>query len=196
MGSWEWSVAKRVSPARTKCCASLAATGNSPVRHAGGFLASVVREATAQLVASARRALIIDGQPYQITYGMQRPDGKLREVYEQAQAVRDAAGKIVRVEGITQDISERIEAQQRIEHLSMHDGLTGLANRQLLAQLVAAGRTRTCPPQPRELRDRASRSSTTSRASTTRLATPPATRCCARSPSDCARRCAGPICWP
>ena len=137
MGSWEWSVAE----ARFACSDEMLRLFGGDWQLAGaatldGFLASV-RENDRAVVASARRALLIDGQPYQITYGMQRPDGKLREVYEQAQAVRDAAGKIVRVEGITQDISERIEAQQRIEHLSMHDGLTGLANRQLFAQVAA-----------------------------------------------------------
>jgi PAS domain S-box-containing protein len=36
------------------------------------------------------------------------------------------------------DLSERVTAQERIEELTLHDGLTGLANRRHLSERVAA----------------------------------------------------------
>ncbi len=136
MGSWEWSL----SDARFACSDELRQLFGSDWKLAGAatveLFLSMVRESDRAAVNAARQALMIDGQPYQISYGFCRPDGALREVFEQAEAVRDGSGRIVKIEGFTQDISERVEAQQRIEHLALHDGLTGLANRQFFAQLA------------------------------------------------------------
>lgn len=136
MGSWEWSLAD----SRFSCSEEL--------RCLFGELASVdttnpalflsnVRQSDRLLVESARQTLLREGTPYQLTYGTTRPDGSPSEVYEEAIAVRDAGGKIIKLEGFTQDITERVEAQRRIQHLALHDGLTGLANRQFFAELVA-----------------------------------------------------------
>ncbi|WP_313952129.1 EAL domain-containing protein [Accumulibacter sp.] len=135
MGNWQWLL----DEARFSCSdelrrifgdVELAGTG-TPKR----FLHRV-RSNDRDAVAAARQALLSEGAPYRLTYGMQRVDGGLTEVLEEALAVRDAAGRIVRIEGITQDVTERVQAEQRIQHLAMHDALTGLANRQFFAELV------------------------------------------------------------
>src|SRR6202011_99487 len=46
-------------------------------------------------------------------------------------------GRRGRVDGITQDITERVQAQERIQQLAHFDGTTGLPNRQFFAQLAA-----------------------------------------------------------
>jgi diguanylate cyclase (GGDEF)-like protein len=135
MGNWQWSL----SDARFSCSdelrrifgdLELAGTG-TPERFLGR-----VRATDKEAVDIARQALLRDGTAYRLSYAMQSQDGKLIEVLEQAQAVRNAAGRIVRIEGVTQDISERMQAKRRIQHLTMHDGLTGLANRQFFTELV------------------------------------------------------------
>ncbi|EXI73035.1 MAG: putative integral membrane sensor domain protein [Candidatus Accumulibacter sp. SK-11] len=88
-----------------------------------------MRRSDRAVVEAARQRLMREGTPYQATYGLRRGDGSLVEVFEEAIAIRDAAGRIVKLEGITQDISELVQAQRRIEHLALHDQLTGLANR-------------------------------------------------------------------
>jgi diguanylate cyclase (GGDEF)-like protein len=47
-------------------------------------------------------------------------------------------GKVVRVFGVVQDITDRKAAEARIEHLAHHDSLTGLPNRALFNQRLAA----------------------------------------------------------
>jgi diguanylate cyclase (GGDEF)-like protein len=50
----------------------------------------------------------------------------------------EAGGEIVRIVGSVQDVTERREAEARIERLAYRDGLTGLPNRALFQQTVVS----------------------------------------------------------
>ena len=98
--------------------------------------------------------------------------------------VLDAAGRLAGYRGTGADITARKQAEERIQYLATRDALTGLPNRVLLADragqaILAAARS------ARQPGGAAASTSTASSWSTTRSATPPATRCCARSPSGC-----------
>ena len=56
-------------------------------------------------------------------------DGSLRWVENRYVPVRDEAGRIVEVEGIIIDVTERKAAEEQVALLARTDGLTGLANR-------------------------------------------------------------------
>lgn len=90
-------------------------------------------------IRQARHALETSGEGYEAVYAVRRADGVLRTIYEQAVLVRDARGEPLRMEGITQDITDRVEAEQRIQQLASHDALMGLPNRDFFQKLVAAG---------------------------------------------------------
>jgi len=72
-----------------------------------------------------------------------------------------------------EDITEQRKAELQIAHMAHHDALTDLANRALLGQRRCSNRTR-CSPS-------ITSTSTSSRPSTTRWATRPATSCCRMS---------------
>ena len=60
---------------------------------------------------------------------IKRRDGSTIWGEQRLSAVRDESGRVVAVEGIVRDVSERKKAQDDLEHLALHDALTELPNR-------------------------------------------------------------------
>jgi diguanylate cyclase (GGDEF)-like protein/PAS domain S-box-containing protein len=83
---------------------------------------------------------------YDETYRVVRPDGSVRWIQDRAFPVRDAEGRVYRVAGIAEDITQRREAEEKLVYFAHYDGLTGLSNRVLfrdrLQQTMAQGRRR------------------------------------------------------
>jgi diguanylate cyclase (GGDEF)-like protein/PAS domain S-box-containing protein len=102
-------------------------------------LLDLVVDADRVRIQCARHALAMQGKGYEAVYVVRRMDGVLRTVYEQMSMRRDARGGPLEMDGITQDITDRVEAERRIQQLASHDALTGLPNRDFLQKLVAAG---------------------------------------------------------
>lgn len=81
---------------------------------------------------------------YDVEYRVVRPDGSICWLWSRAEPIRNEVGRIERLVGITEDITPRKEAEERIrrlnvrlegmyrreQELSRTDGLTGLGNRQ------------------------------------------------------------------
>ena len=65
-----------------------------------------------------------------VEHRVAKPDGESRVVHHQMAAERDARGRLLRVYGTVQDITDRQRAEEKMRRLAMYDGLTGLANRQ------------------------------------------------------------------
>jgi len=63
-------------------------------------------------------------------------DGAERHLSITGEPAFDAAGKFKGYRGIGTDITERMVAEQRIEHLATHDELTSLPNRAMFGQLL------------------------------------------------------------
>ncbi|HZQ21523.1 MAG TPA: EAL domain-containing protein [Terriglobales bacterium] len=61
-----------------------------------------------------------------------RCDGSKRNVLANIRAVRDGDGKLALLEGTIEDITDRKQAEERIQFLAYYDALTGLPNRTLL----------------------------------------------------------------
>ena len=87
-------------------------------------------------VKAARDLLASQGKAYQLEYQLKRFDGAIRTVFEQAALILDESGKPTGMEGITQDITERAQAQAQIRQLENFDAITGLPNRKYFAELA------------------------------------------------------------
>jgi diguanylate cyclase (GGDEF)-like protein/PAS domain S-box-containing protein len=81
-----------------------------------------VREAMARILDK-------DAEGASIEFRLCTGDGALRWVENRYVPVRDKEGRIIEVEGIVIDITERKAAEEKITLLARTDGLTGLANR-------------------------------------------------------------------
>jgi diguanylate cyclase (GGDEF)-like protein/PAS domain S-box-containing protein len=75
------------------------------------------------------RILDKDAPGSSIEFRLRAADGALRWVENRYVPVRDKDGRLIEVEGIVIDITERKAAEDKITHLARTDGLTGLANR-------------------------------------------------------------------
>src|SRR6266851_9024697 len=89
-----------------------------------------VREAMA-------RILDRDAEGASIEFRLCTGDGALRWVENRYVPVRDKEGRIIEVEGIVIDITERKAAEEKITLLARTDGLTGLANRSTFTERLS-----------------------------------------------------------
>ncbi|HZH07378.1 MAG TPA: EAL domain-containing protein [Lautropia sp.] len=68
--------------------------------------------------AAKRQSVEADGSAFDVEYRIVRPDGTTRWVESRGYPVRDAAGRMLRIAGVTTDITERKEAERRIVYLN------------------------------------------------------------------------------
>jgi diguanylate cyclase (GGDEF)-like protein/PAS domain S-box-containing protein len=103
----------------------------------------------AKVSAAMSRVLDKDAQAATIEFRMRTGDGSHRWVENRYTPVRDKGGRLIEVEGIIIDITERKAAEEKIALLARTDGLTGLANRttfvERLRQTYAAARRGSSP---------------------------------------------------
>jgi diguanylate cyclase (GGDEF)-like protein/PAS domain S-box-containing protein len=71
------------------------------------------------------------------TIEMRRKDGSTLYAEVSIRLIRDANGEVTGFCGLVRDITERIDYQQRLEFLSMHDVLTGVYNRSYFEEYIA-----------------------------------------------------------
>jgi len=83
----------------------------------------------AKVAEAMARVLDKDAQGASIEYRLCTGHGARRWVENRYVPVRDAAGRLIEVEGIVIDITERKAAEEQVALLARTDALTGLANR-------------------------------------------------------------------
>jgi diguanylate cyclase (GGDEF)-like protein len=109
--------------------------GSHPLSQVEIFFQHVVPE-DQERVLEALNQLRQHGVPLQVQFRFRRRDGQLRTLHSQGSTVLDDNGHVIGLEGITQDITERVEANERIRRLAEYDDTTGLPNRKLFADLA------------------------------------------------------------
>lgn len=99
-------------------------SGRGPVKpseYSAHFAESIHPEDREKLLRTALSRQIAG--KYDETYRIVRPDGAIRWVHSKAFPVRNAAGEVYRIAGVAEDITERKEADQRLE---LHNAVTAV----------------------------------------------------------------------
>ena len=76
--------------------------------------------------------LVRDGAARDVAHRNYRKDGSVIWVEWHNSALRDDAGRLVSILSLAQDVSSRIQAEERLQYMATHDALTALPNRLLL----------------------------------------------------------------
>ncbi|WP_018413115.1 putative bifunctional diguanylate cyclase/phosphodiesterase [Methyloversatilis thermotolerans] len=134
LGGWIWYVEEDRCERSPICLELWGDVSPSAQSVPFGLLSRVMSPERQHLREAMERAR--EGEPYQMSFRVQRSDGNAVTLYEQALPVRDEFGRVVRIEGVTQDVTEREQAERRMRFLAYHDSLTGLANRQMFREML------------------------------------------------------------
>ena len=137
MGSWEITGDDRRFEGSVELARVFGMPSDSVDALPAQALLDRVVESDRATVHAMREAVIRDGMPYQITFKIRNFDGALRTLHEQAIPVLDDAGQQFAVEGITQDVTDRVETEKRVSRLTRFDALTGLPNREFFDRLAS-----------------------------------------------------------
>lgn len=92
-------------------------------------LLAPVRADSRRVLRNALEKCASDGADFGLQTNVLLPDHKQRVLWWHAEAASDARGRIIRIGGILQDVTEQRQAEKQIRYLAHHDGLTGLLNR-------------------------------------------------------------------
>src|SRR5690606_9099861 len=97
------------------------------------------------VTASLQRAPSGSVESWEGAYRFRRADGSWAEVEDRGHFIRDGAGQVVRMIGAMLDVTARRAgearlrlAQAELAHRATHDPLTGLPNRTLITDRLAA----------------------------------------------------------
>lgn len=112
MGSWDWDIATGKIVWDEGQHAIYGVTPGQFIVTPASFKVLVVPEDWERLQVGMD-ALLREGEPHQAEYRIRRPNGEVRWCASTAAASQDDSGKVVRISGVTMDITERKEAEER-----------------------------------------------------------------------------------
>ena len=130
IGSWEWDVKRNLMTASTELLRIVGVNWEDFDPTVEGFLARV-HPADRDEVASMLRRSIREEEPFSYEHRIVRPDDSVRLLLIHCDPVLED-GKLTRLRGICQDLTDMRAIQERLAHLADHDVLTGLFNRRRL----------------------------------------------------------------
>ncbi|MDQ3069119.1 MAG: PAS domain S-box protein [Acidobacteriota bacterium] len=117
LGSWEWDIENDHITWADETYRIFGMTPGQPLTLA--TYSERVHPDDAGMLRDVVGGSIASGDPYGIQHRIVLPDGSVREVSSRGHAIRDARGAVVKLRGIVQDITDRVEAEQRARALAI-----------------------------------------------------------------------------
>ena len=122
--AFEWDAAKRRSR-RSANAAPILGCAEGALQHDGFFRR--VHPDDRQRFKACMRALCPDNPSYALRFRFRCPDGRQLWLEETAKGEFDAAGRLLRIKGLTRDITDRKQAERALDERNMQLSLAGRA---------------------------------------------------------------------
>ena len=136
LGHWEWHVTTgEVQRSDEVYC--IAGRTREELLAALDSFRDIIHPEDRPTVDEALYAALHRKQAFNLHFRIVRPDGTIRIVHEQGEVQYDDSGKPIRMQGTTQDVTERKHAEEQIRQLVLYDSLTGLPNRRLFKEQLS-----------------------------------------------------------
>ncbi len=136
IGDWEWDLEHGRLDASEQLCEIFG--GDSSVwDNSFDSVIGCVYEEDRLTLEQALESAIAGGAPFALDHRIVLPNGDVRTVHHQGKAATfDSDGRVLRLAGIVQDITDRKQTENRIRQLAYFDTLTGLPNRLHFSDLL------------------------------------------------------------
>jgi diguanylate cyclase (GGDEF)-like protein/PAS domain S-box-containing protein len=135
VGCWDLDVIKDEHVWSDTCKALLGVAADSPANYQS--LMNAVHPDDQKTMQEQINAAIQEKREYGLEFRVVWPDGSVHWRTSSGQAFYDDTGRVTRMSGITMDIDDRKQAEERVQFLAYYDALTGLPNRTLLQDRLA-----------------------------------------------------------
>ena len=121
-GSWHWDAATQEMTWSPELCRIYGLDPSRPLPAYADYLVAHVAEPDRARLTAVTRGAMLDGQDADLEMEIVRTDGTRRTLHSRVRPVKGADGRTVRIEGISQDVTElraadraRYAAEQRFE---------------------------------------------------------------------------------
>jgi diguanylate cyclase (GGDEF)-like protein/PAS domain S-box-containing protein len=128
LGYWRRDLRSGTLHCSAEVCGLFGRPGEAGALGHEAFL-ELIRPEDKEAVIRALDAAIRGEAQYSVDFRVDLGDGTTRYLHDIAAVVRDETGTPVLMEGTTQDVTWRKEAEEKIRFLAYYDGLTNLPNR-------------------------------------------------------------------
>lgn len=149
LGSWEWDVVRNEAYWSDEIYRIFGFVPQSFVPTCEIFL-NYVHPDDREFVKKSIHDALNEGKPYRIDHRMVLPDGSVRIVHEQGEVIADNTGRVIRMSGTVQDITERkwiedaikrrIDLEKTIASISTRFAILSDFNNTIYKSLADAGR--------------------------------------------------------
>ena len=135
IGFWDLDVIKDEHVWSDTCKALLGVAPDSPANYQS--LMNAVHPDDWKMMQTEIDGAIQEKRDYIVEYRVVWPDNSVHWRTSSGQAFYADTGHVTRMSGITMDIDDRKQAEERVQFLAYYDALTGLPNRTLLRDRLA-----------------------------------------------------------
>ncbi len=128
MGVWDWNPSKNTMVWDEKLFQIYGYQGKSVISSLDAWKKAIHPDDAARVMREASD-MMVTGKKKSINYRSLWPNGSVKNLRSQARPIKNAEGKVIRVIGVTHDVTNEVMAEKQLWDLAYTDALTGASSR-------------------------------------------------------------------